>query len=231
MTLLIGLSVVIVAYDGAKPRVLATKLSKDLAALPFGAFDPEDHRTFELALRGWVKEQTGFQLGHVEQLYTFGDRDRESPEATLFNAPDDTRIVSVGYLALTPEAYPKHSRRVGAIGIAISRGRTIARVAHASLTILSRRASQPGPQAVKTAKPAPPSHLASTAKTGMMRACLNAMSSSTKPASSKNARATATSLYLTPRSVKSWPATIDASSPPPCRACAPRSAIALSPLT
>lgn len=104
MTLLIGLSVVIVAYDGEKPRVLATKLSKDLAALPFGAFDPEKHRTFELALRGWVKEQTGFQLGHVEQLYTFGDRDRESPEATLFNASDDTRIVSVGYLALTTEA-------------------------------------------------------------------------------------------------------------------------------
>lgn len=104
MTLLIGLSVVIVASDGKKPRVLATKLNPDLAALPFGAFNPDEHRTFELALRGWVKEQTGFQLGHVEQLYTFGDRDRESPEATLFNAPEDTRIVSVGYLALTPEA-------------------------------------------------------------------------------------------------------------------------------
>lgn len=104
MSLIIGLSVVIVAFDGEKPRVLVTKRDGDLSALPFGAFDPVEHRTFELALRGWVKEQTGFQLGYVEQLYTFGDRDRESPEATLLDAPLDSRVVSVGYLALTQEA-------------------------------------------------------------------------------------------------------------------------------
>lgn len=104
MSLVIGLSVVIVAYDGEKPRVLTTLREHDLAALPFGAFDPDQHRTFELALRGWVKEQTGFQLGYVEQLYTFGDRDRENPDAALFNTSPDARIVSVGYLALTHEA-------------------------------------------------------------------------------------------------------------------------------
>lgn len=104
MSLVIGLSVVIVTCDGDKPRVLATRREGDLAALPFGAFDPNLHRTFELALRGWVKEQTGFQLGYVEQLYTFGDRDRESPEATLRDTPDTARVVSVGYLGLTPEA-------------------------------------------------------------------------------------------------------------------------------
>ena len=103
MSLIIGLSVVIVAFDGAKPRVLATRREDGFTALPFGAFDPEQHRTFELALRGWVKEQTGFQLGYVEQLYTFGDRDRESPEATLLDTPTESRVVSVGYLALTPE--------------------------------------------------------------------------------------------------------------------------------
>ena len=94
----------IVAYDGEKPRVLTSRREGGLLALPFGAFDPSEHRTFELALRGWVKEQTGFQLGYVEQLYTFGDRDREGPEATLLDAPQDARVVSVGYLALTPEA-------------------------------------------------------------------------------------------------------------------------------
>lgn len=104
MSLVIGLSVVIVACDGQKPRVLTTRRDGGLPALPFGAFDPIEQRTFELALRGWVKEQTGFQLGYVEQLYTFGDRDRETPDAALFDAPDDARIVSVGYLALTPEA-------------------------------------------------------------------------------------------------------------------------------
>ncbi len=106
MSLLIGLSVVIVACDGDNPRVLTTLRSDTLSALPFGAFDPQRHRTFELALRGWVKEQTGFQLGYVEQLYTFGDRDRETSDAALFEASEDARIVSVGYLALTSEAQP-----------------------------------------------------------------------------------------------------------------------------
>ncbi len=103
MSVTIGLSVVIVACDGTTPRVLATKQETGPAALPFGAFDPDQHRTFELALRGWVKQQTGFQLGYVEQLYTFGDRDRETPEASLAGAPSGARVVSVGYLALTPE--------------------------------------------------------------------------------------------------------------------------------
>lgn len=104
MSLFIGLSVVIVTYHNNQPRVLASRRDQELSALPFGTFDPEQHRTFELALRGWVREQTGFQLGYVEQLYTFGDRDRETPEATLLGAEPNTRVVSVGYLALTPEA-------------------------------------------------------------------------------------------------------------------------------
>ena len=104
--LIIGLSVVIVAADGETPCVLVTRRDGGLAGLPFGTFDPARHRTFELALRGWVREQTGFDLGYVEQLYTFGDKDRETPEATLAGAPPDARVISVGYLALTPEARP-----------------------------------------------------------------------------------------------------------------------------
>ncbi|MEL6473867.1 MAG: NAD regulator [Pseudomonadota bacterium] len=100
--LLIGLSAVLVAADAEAPHVLCTRRD-DLAALPFGAFDPVDHRTFDLALRGWVREQTGFELGYVEQLYTFGDKDRETPEATVPGAPGDARVISVGYLALTPD--------------------------------------------------------------------------------------------------------------------------------
>ncbi|MEQ9316723.1 MAG: NAD regulator [Henriciella sp.] len=102
-SVIIGLSVVIVAADGDTPCVLVTRRTGDLVALPFGTFDPATHRTFELALRGWVREQTGFDLGYVEQLYTFGDRDRETPEATIADAPKNTRVVSVGYLGLTPD--------------------------------------------------------------------------------------------------------------------------------
>lgn len=104
--LLIGLSAVMVAIDGDTPRVLVSRRETGENALPFGMFDPDRHRTFDLSLRGWVREQTGFELGYVEQLYTFGDKDREMPEATLAGAPTNARVISVGYLALTPEARP-----------------------------------------------------------------------------------------------------------------------------
>lgn len=104
--LLIGLSAVMVAVKDDVPLVLATRRETGEEALPFGAFDPDRHRTLDLSLRGWVREQTGFELGYVEQLYTFGDKDREMPEATLAGAPPNARVISIGYLALTPDARP-----------------------------------------------------------------------------------------------------------------------------
>ncbi|MFN7164898.1 MAG: NUDIX hydrolase [Hyphomonas sp.] len=104
--LLIGLSAVMVALREGEPSVLVTRRPTGECALPFGPFDPVNHRTFDLSLRGWVREQTGFEIGYVEQLYTFGDKDRETPEATVTDAPQEARVISVGYLALTPEARP-----------------------------------------------------------------------------------------------------------------------------
>ena len=104
--LLIGLSAVMVAVEADAPRVLITQRETGEDALPFGVFDPDRRRTFDLSLRGWVREQTGFELGYVEQLYTFGDKDRETPEATLAGTAPNARVISVGYLALTPEARP-----------------------------------------------------------------------------------------------------------------------------
>lgn len=97
----IGLSAVVMALRDRQAVVL-TIGDADQAALPFGPFDPATDRTFELALRAFVTAQTGFQLGFVEQLYTFGDLGRASPRATP--GPDRRREVSVGYLALTREA-------------------------------------------------------------------------------------------------------------------------------
>jgi hypothetical protein len=105
----IGLSAVMVALSDSVPLVLVTRRGSGEPALPFGDFDPDVHRTFDLSLRGWVRAQTGFELGYVEQLYTFGDKDRERPEARLNGVSGAARVISVGYLALTPEA-----RRVGA---------------------------------------------------------------------------------------------------------------------
>lgn len=97
----IGLSAVVMALRDRQAVVLTTQ-DGDGAALPFGPFAPNRDRTFELALRAFVTAQTGFRLGFVEQLYTFGDAGRESPRATP--GPERARDVSVGYLALTADA-------------------------------------------------------------------------------------------------------------------------------
>jgi hypothetical protein len=95
----LGLSAVIVAVTEDDPHVVVTR-EGDAVGLPFGPFDPAGDRTLELSLRGWVKEQTGFEIGYVEQLYTFGDRGRETPLAEIEGSPD--RVISISYLALTP---------------------------------------------------------------------------------------------------------------------------------
>ena len=99
----IGLSAVIVAVTDA-PQVVVTREAGALAGLPFGPFDPAGDRTLELSLRGWVSEQTGFEIGYVEQLYTFGDRGREAPLADIGGdgGANADRVISISYLALTP---------------------------------------------------------------------------------------------------------------------------------
>ncbi|MEM8627880.1 MAG: NAD regulator [Pseudomonadota bacterium] len=63
--------------------------------LPNGPFVPGQHRTLEVGLRSFVHDQTGLELGFVEQLYTFADRGRHTE-------PGDTgtHVVSVGYVSL-----------------------------------------------------------------------------------------------------------------------------------
>jgi hypothetical protein len=98
----IGLSAVVITLRDRKACVLTTAADDGGVALPFGPFDPARDRTFELALRNFVTAQTGFRLGFVEQLYTFGDLGRASPRATP--GPERQREVSVGYLALTADS-------------------------------------------------------------------------------------------------------------------------------
>jgi len=97
----LGLSAVIVAVAEDGPHVVVTREDADAPRLPFGPFDPAGDRTLELSLRRWVSEQTGFEIGYVEQLYTFGDRGREAPLPELAGAGPD-RLISISYLALTP---------------------------------------------------------------------------------------------------------------------------------
>lgn len=107
----IGLSAVVAAVREGEVCILTvrpfdprTSRPSTLSGLPFGPFDPAGRRTFELALRAFVTEQTEFELGYVEQLYTFGDKGRDAPLADvgLPGGANGARVISIGYLALTP---------------------------------------------------------------------------------------------------------------------------------
>src|SRR4051812_18662017 len=96
----VELSAVIVGAEHGEPQVLVVRAKKSgLDALPSGPLE-STHRTLEAGLRSWVERQTSQPLGYVEQLYTFGDRDRASINA------DSRRPLSIGYLALARELKP-----------------------------------------------------------------------------------------------------------------------------
>lgn len=116
----IGLSAVIVAASVQEPRVLTIRLptgrpqadhrsggtgadggAATIEALPSGPLEAE-HRTLEIGLRSWVERQTSQTLGYVEQLYTFGDRNRSAGDEAL-------PALVVAYLALVREARPAGS--------------------------------------------------------------------------------------------------------------------------
>jgi hypothetical protein len=105
--IVIGLNATVLAVTDEAPRILTVpgEISRQktsphrpevsCAALPFGPLDPAGDRTLELGVRTLVRRQTGLELGYVEQLYTFGDRDRE---------PDtSSQVISVAYIALVRE--------------------------------------------------------------------------------------------------------------------------------
>src|SRR5882724_11935380 len=100
----IRLSAVIVTATTDEPRMLTVRLGHDpMEALPSGPLEVE-HRTLEVGLRAWVERQTSQKLGYVEQLYTFGDRDRMASDDAA-----GVRALTVAYLALVREARPAGS--------------------------------------------------------------------------------------------------------------------------
>src|SRR5271168_3948590 len=99
--LAIRLSAAIVTATIDEPRVLTLRIGHEpREALPSGPLEVE-HRTLEVGLRAWVERQTSQKLGYVEQLYTFGDRDRIESEDRLAG-----RALTVAYLALVREVRP-----------------------------------------------------------------------------------------------------------------------------
>ncbi len=94
----LSLDAVIVAVTNDEPRLLVVDDDQG-AYLPSAPLERSTDLTLELGLRRAVREQTGLDVGYVEQLYTFGDRDRRPDSA-------DTRPISVAYVALVQETPP-----------------------------------------------------------------------------------------------------------------------------
>lgn len=103
----IGLNAAIVTASENCSEVLTVNTDdiEGREGLPFGSFDPHRHRTMELGLRSLVQEQTGLELGYVEQLYTFGDRGRH----VTSRVHEGRHVVSIGYLAVTRRAHAASS--------------------------------------------------------------------------------------------------------------------------
>jgi len=92
--LVVTLDAVIVAVTDGRPRVLT--VTEEPPAIPSGTLDLDGDETLERGIRRVITDQTGIEVGYVEQLYTFGDRDR--------TRSGPARVLSVAYLALVREA-------------------------------------------------------------------------------------------------------------------------------
>ena len=97
-SLSVSLDAVIVRMHNGEPQILAVETPEG-PAIPSGPLDPDQDATLELALRRWITEQSGVEIGYAEQLYTFGDLDRGAGAAER-----GPRWLSVAYLALVRDA-------------------------------------------------------------------------------------------------------------------------------
>ncbi|RWX68250.1 hypothetical protein [Mesorhizobium sp. M2A.F.Ca.ET.039.01.1.1] len=93
----VDLIAVVVAMMDQGPSVLTVDQAN---ALPSGPFEL-GHRSLQFGLRTWVEQQTGHQLGYIEQLYTFADSDRVGADRDRIGEQRRQRVISISYLALT----------------------------------------------------------------------------------------------------------------------------------
>ena len=95
----ISLNAAVISIDHDAPCFLTVPWrdeAKNAVALPSGPFVPSEHHSLDVGLRSWVHDQTGVELGYLEQLYTFGDQPGRNHSGGA-----DKPVVSLGYMALT----------------------------------------------------------------------------------------------------------------------------------
>lgn len=94
----VSLEAVIVAVTDDRPRILTVD-SPQGPMLPSGPLEIEDDRTLDEGMRRLIDAQAGLDVEYLEQLYSFGDRNR-----SLARAKGEPRSLGVGYVVLTREA-------------------------------------------------------------------------------------------------------------------------------
>lgn len=98
MSISVGLDAVVFTVGTGVPRVLVVHGADGSPELPSGPLDSMIDASLEHSLRRWVLDLADLQIGNADQVYAFGDRDRD-PRSKL----GGDRRVSIAYMAISDE--------------------------------------------------------------------------------------------------------------------------------
>ncbi len=86
----------LLSVEGDEPVVLIDDANPNEARFPSVAFDPGAHKCLDLGVRDWLHENTGLELGRLEQVHTA----RRSGAGSGIGEP--CSALSIGFLGLVP---------------------------------------------------------------------------------------------------------------------------------
>lgn len=92
----VELAACLLSVEGDEPVVLVDEGSTNEARFPSVAFDPGAHKSLDLGVRDWLLENTGLEVGRLEQVHTA----RRSGAGSGIGEP--CSALSIGFLGLVP---------------------------------------------------------------------------------------------------------------------------------
>ena len=178
--LTLSLDAVIVAVTADQPRILTTTPAAATACRPCppACSTPTATRRSNSACGAGSRAQTGLAVGYVEQLYTFGDRDRQRTRGR--HAPPVGRLPRARQ-GSAARARRRLDRRLRPAAL----GGSARRHAGNRQRRAAARRSRAGPAATPRAGTAC-TRISATGAPGTRSACSSATSSCTRPASCPN---------------------------------------------
>jgi hypothetical protein len=92
----VELAACLLSVEGDEPVVLVEEGTTNEARFPSVAFDPGAHKCLDLGVRDWLHENTGIELGRLEQVHTARRNGVGS------GIGDPCSALSIGFLGLIP---------------------------------------------------------------------------------------------------------------------------------